>query len=384
MVDYKRIKPKLTDLPVDSSIRIFSFLKEILEEHNLDVKVFEEKLKNFNIGETYFIVYYSIRYFDYYNIKSQLRVWIENYERSMKDYDDFQIRRIELRLNSEELITYCKTHVFSLNNRFKHIIVNYPLRYDFPNRLDLDIVSETTKRMIRGRKSRRSISLEENSQKSIRIPVILKQEVIDVQKKDGSKNEERLSYKDSEMVLKEIKELFSDLMSDSDFIDFKKNTFRHYNSESSFNPLSFLYIDVTSKSVLYERIYSLFLFYRDGSKATLQKKYLLEIEKVEYKLGVYRTKIENINIGGKKIIKSQIENLLNSKRAKLKSSVKLRNRFRFNPTNYTKYDFLCAFYFSFPIIREGYKKAKLKNTSLSLSEYLKIESRNIKTRKKSK
>jgi len=384
MVDYKCIKLKLSDLPIDSSIRIFSFLKEVLELHNLELKIFKEKLSDFNIGESYFILHYSIKYFDYYDTKSQLRIWIENYERSMKDYDNFQLRKIELQLNSEKVISYCKTNIQSFKKRFKYTLINHPTKYNFPNRLDLDIISEITKRMIRGRKSTRSISLAENNQKSIKIPIILKQKVVDVQNNDTSKSEKRLSYTDSEEVLEKVKDLFSDLMSDLDFAEFKKNTFRHYNSESSFNPLSFLFIDINNKSVLYDRIYSLFLFYRDGIKTTLQKLYLLEIEKNNYKLEAYRSILENSKVDNKKLKKSQVEQLLKAKKIELKSSVELRNRFKFSPTNYTKYDFLCAFYFSFPVIRDSYKKAKLKNKALSLSEYLKIESRNIKTRKKSK
>ena len=69
-----------------------------MEKHELNGKVFDQRLSSFTIGEKYFIVKYSILYFDYFNPKSHLRLWMENRERSMVAHFD---RPIQIMKNIE-------------------------------------------------------------------------------------------------------------------------------------------------------------------------------------------------------------------------------------------------------------------------------------------
>ncbi len=64
MVDYKRIKLRISDLPLKSALTIFSFLKELLENHLLKREVLQERLSSFTSGERYFIVHLIKQYFD--------------------------------------------------------------------------------------------------------------------------------------------------------------------------------------------------------------------------------------------------------------------------------------------------------------------------------
>lgn len=372
MVDYKRIKPKLTDLPISSSIKIFTFLKEALEKHSLSWKVFEEQLSNFTIGEKYFIIKYSISYFDYYNLKSQLRIWIENRERSMQDYDEFSIQKHEIKINSEALVSNCKNILPSYRRRFTHLLINYPTRFEFYDDVERREIKERCKRMIRGRNKPKG-SVKIDTQQAIRIPITLKINF------DSEKEE--ISVIDSNLVIDNFKECFSDLVVEDDLKILIRNTFRESGSDNQFYPLILLYIEVQNKAILYERIYNFYTYYTEEVKHNLILQRKRKVEKIESKLKRLDTSLRNnkkLSLSEEEIIKR-----LEKKRKELNDRHNLNMRYTFQSTNYSKYDFLCAFYFSFPIIRESYFKAKLKNPSKSIPDYFSSESRNLKLRKKS-
>lgn len=109
MVDYKRIKLKITDLSLESSFRIFSFLKELLEKHRLKLSELEENLVQFSTGEKYFIVHYAKQYFDTYNPKSYLSNWFTSEESNRSDHSGFTLEKIELKTQSEKLVSYCRS-----------------------------------------------------------------------------------------------------------------------------------------------------------------------------------------------------------------------------------------------------------------------------------
>jgi len=372
MVDYKRINPKLSDLPISSSISIFSFLNELLEKHELSWKIFDQQLSSFTIGEKYFIVKYSILYFDYYNTKSHLRLWIENKERSMVDYDKFSIQKHEIKYNSEVLVSNCKQMLPSYKRRFTHILINYPTRFEFSDGVERRQIKERCKRMIRGRKKPKG-SAKIDTQQAIRIPITLKI--------NFESDKEEISVIDSNLVIDNFKVCFSDLVSEGDLKILIRNTFRESGSDNQFYPLILLYIEVQNKAILYERIYNFYTYYTEEVKHNLILQRKRKVEKIESKLKRLDTSLRNnkkLSLSEEEIIKR-----LEKKGKELNDRHNLNMRYTFQSTNYSKYDFLCAFYFSFPIIRESYFKAKLKNPSKSISDYFNTESRNLKSRKKS-
>lgn len=372
MVDYKRINPKLSDLPISSSINIFSFLNELLEKHELNWKVFAERLLRFTIGEKYFIVKYSILYFDYYNLKSHLRIWMENRERSVVDYDKFSIQKHEIKYNAEVLVSNCKQMLPSYKRRFTHILINYPARFEFSDNVERRQIKERCKRMIRGRNKPKG-SAKIDTQQAIRIPVTLKT--------NFDSDKEEISVIDSNLVIDNFKVSFSDLVSEGDLKKLIRNTFREPGSDNQFYPLILLYIEVQNKALLYERIYNFYTYYTEEVKHNLVQQRKNEIEEIKSKLKRLDTSLRN----NKKLSLSEEEILkrLENKEKELNDRYNITKKFTIQSTNYSKYDFLCAFYFSFPIIRESYFKAKLKNPSKSISDYFNTESRNIKPRKKS-
>ena len=371
MVDYKRIKPKLSDLPIESSIKVFSFLKEVLEQHHLKLEAFQAGISTSTVGERYFIVYYSILYFDYYNTKSYLRKWIENKENSMVDYDEFSLQKHVIKFNSEQLVLYCKQSISSYKRRFIHVLINYPGINLFQDNSEFNKIDEISRFIIDGRKKIRRDNLTTYSQESIRIPITLKIRIDKVQK--------QMSILDSNLVIDSFRGVFSDLMSQVDFENLIKNTFRESASDNQFIPLRFLYIEFESKSILYQRIYDFYMFYTNEVKFNLQKQSKKEEEQIDSKLNRYESNLRHES----KLPEDEVSKMKEQKNKELLDRAELANKFKFNFSNYTKYDFLGVFYFSFPVIRESYAKAQIKNTTLTISDYLRVESRNIKSRKKS-
>ena len=53
MTDYKLIKPKITDLPIESGQKVFKFLDEALSVYRLEKSQYVDRFKRLTIGEQY-------------------------------------------------------------------------------------------------------------------------------------------------------------------------------------------------------------------------------------------------------------------------------------------------------------------------------------------
>jgi hypothetical protein len=105
--------------------------------------------------------------------------------------------------------------------------------------------------------------------------------------------------------------------------------------------------------------------------------YEKDVAKFNRLIAAYEVNLTVKNQLGKKEIKGQLD----KKTRELYKKLGLRNKFKYNSTNVSKYDFLCVFFFSFPVIRDSYLNQTVCNDYSDLHNYLKIECRNIKLRK---
>lgn len=370
MAEYKRIHLRITDLPISSAKRVFQFLDDFLLDDKLNVVKFKSKLSDFVIGERYFIVKYSLKYFDYYNPKSYLKVWISEKEKSMVDFDKFSLEKYEIKHNADKLAAYCNNLLPTLKRRFTHTLINYPFQHNFDLNIETVEISEISRRMITTRADKKISNSD--LQHSIRIPIIVKLV--------PNKQSQSVDLLDSTDALLCFKNVFSVLLSSDEVEQLARNTLRNSKSDNSLLPLKYLYIDIEDKGHLYECIYRFYKFYKEHTKSALISKANQERRQLEH--DIQRLK-EKLKADKKKYTESQINDIVKKTKQQRAQSLKLRNKFLYSSTNYTKYDFLCAFYFSFPVIRESYFKAKSKTPSLYLPNYLNIESRNLKMRKKS-
>src|SRR5690554_1223203 len=84
--------PRLEHLPPSTVIKIFTFLKELIEEKNLDWDFFESRKRLFNTKEQYFVDYYTKAYLDSSDSKNYLSKWItkqEKYVDTSELYESF-------------------------------------------------------------------------------------------------------------------------------------------------------------------------------------------------------------------------------------------------------------------------------------------------------
>ena len=73
-----RIIPRLEHLAPSDVIKIFTFLRELIEDMNLDWDFFESRKRLFNAKEQYFVDYYTKVYLNSSDPKNYLDKWITN------------------------------------------------------------------------------------------------------------------------------------------------------------------------------------------------------------------------------------------------------------------------------------------------------------------
>ncbi|NRR91392.1 hypothetical protein HSX10_07430 [Winogradskyella undariae] len=369
MPKYSRLKLKLTDIPLESAIKVFSFLEKLLKEEKLDLNFFKQNHQRFTIGETYFLMYYSLRYFDFSNPKSHIRLHIEQIDESRQMIDDFISYKFEIKSNAEELQYYCSKHIDSTRSKYYKNLINGRkvgsswIVFDNSN-------LEAVKRVIlNNRDNKINKGFDSVSMNSIRIPLS-----IHISTKS---NQGILKYVEMNGVLDEYKRLFSDFLSSSDLKRLSNNLFRESKNDNSIIPLDFLSLNCISKSDLYDRIYRLYLIYRENTQKEMLLNYEKDVTKFNRLIAAYEVNLTVKNQLGKEELKDHLD----KKTRELYKKLGLRKKFKYNSTNVRKYDFLCAFFFSFPVIRDSYLNHTECNDYSDLPNYLRTECRNIKLRK---
>ncbi|WP_374465640.1 hypothetical protein [Chryseobacterium sp.] len=108
-------KHDITQIPIKSAVKIFTFLDQFLEEENLDPKYFEDCMKNFTSEEQYFIFVYASKYFDYKE-GNFIHKWAENIVYSY-GFDEVKDYLSMILTNAEKLLKKVNTE----STRFKEI-----------------------------------------------------------------------------------------------------------------------------------------------------------------------------------------------------------------------------------------------------------------------
>jgi hypothetical protein len=357
MVDYKRIKLKISDLPLESSFKIFNFLKELLEIHQLKKSVLEEQLPNFTAGEKYFIVHLAKQYYDRFNPKSYLIKWIKNNERTRSDITQFTLEKIKLEIHSEELVRFCNSIEETLKRRFRYQLIHYPNTEEFPSTEQIyevaDVASQIKSFKLSNKDNKQMSKLDE----FVRIPI----------------------FHNDIKFLRFVQETLSSLFTKQQIKKFINNMF-YVTANNTFAPLQYLYLEIDNSGVFYERIFKIYKRYNGDIKKDIQDRTKTKDKKTQLKIGkrldAYEKKLRAFSVI--ELTEKEIQRALKQRTEKEKQMYVLRKSYSVKPNKATKFDFMSVLYFSFPQIRDSYQKAKSKDSELQLSDYLLTKSRNIK------
>ena len=357
MVDYKRIKLKISNLPLESAFTVFSFLKELLEEHLLKQQVLQKRLPSFTPGERYFIVHLIKQYYDRFNPKSYINGWLKNRERNSSDHTEFTLMKIKLEINSEGLLNYCNSIEETLKRRFRHQLIHYPRFKEFPTPEQITSVNEVAYSIKSYKEENKPKSFTVIDNEYVRLPV----------------------FNNDKPFIRFVRQELSVVLPEEHIKQFINNTF-YITAKNTFNPLRYLYLEIDNSGVFYECIFNIYKRYNSDikkdindrdNKRMLNRKLRAEAKKAK-SLEDYEKRLRSftlIKFSEKEIKENQVYDFITS--------------FSNKPIKATRFDFMCALYFSFPHIRDSFQNEKHKNPDLLLYDYLSTKSRNIKLRKKS-
>lgn len=118
-----RIKPKITDLPLSSLVKVFGFLDELLNEYELSTQFFKDNINSFTLGEQYFICKYIQDFFfkkdtyiqDWLDSKKQIYYDAESFE----EYDEFENA---INSNKDRLQNILPSYFINFERRFKTLL----------------------------------------------------------------------------------------------------------------------------------------------------------------------------------------------------------------------------------------------------------------------
>ncbi|WMC06321.1 hypothetical protein [Elizabethkingia anophelis] len=334
---------ELTDLPIESLPKIFTFLENALHGF-LDLDTFDEEIKRFTILEQYFICKYGVEYYS----KPKLTSWL-NKQKEDHGMEDETVRRIQE--NSIEFLS----SVEGMKNSLERLAKNHKRKYktfkDLQFPYEEDIID-------------------------YRLPLyFVPQTVEDFEsRKTLSKNKTRFKA--------EVFKIFREIFSDYDLERFFNNSFDFRS-----NPYitSLLYIEVKDVGDFKSRAYTLYQNYIK----------IYESEKVKYEK-YFANYCEDLAKGLKD---GEIKEKWTTKRGLIIETGRMievnKDRIKFYPksekieeqkqsfmlSEVTKIDFTKVLYNSFPFIREEYIEKKIKNVDFTLDQFLTKFSTSIRSAK---
>lgn len=382
MKKHKRITPKLTDLKPDSVVVVFKFLEDILHKHSLDFEDFKKEFSIFSVDIQHFIIKYAIVYFDYYNPKSYLRIYLNQLEINRLDFDDYYERKNSIKYNWESVIDFCKTHKRIIRNQLCKVLIHNSSRKnrilfgkDNINLVNEELLAYNKKKHHQKAKKEKLKEDEFFNPKvhKIKIPLIIKV-VNGSQNSKSEKNPDKdFKIAETSSFLPYFKSVFESLLSKEDYIKMVRNSFRSSTGDPNKSSIEFLNLSVKNKSILYEAILKSYKYYKSEVKISLKS-----IDEKSKILNNYRLNREASNLTVEE--KSQKIQLL-----------KQKDYYKAINSRVKQYHFLSIFFFSFPIIRESflnyaYKQKKDASDDFVISQipvYLEKECKNLKMRKKS-
>lgn len=121
MSRFKRINTAITQIPIQSAAKVFSFIEELFE-NNLDKEHFKKDFWGFDTGEQYFICYYLSIYFDSSDRYTFFNNWLNQKEDlyGIAGEEEFFIDfKEELNQNKQELIAILDSYKKTAERRFK-------------------------------------------------------------------------------------------------------------------------------------------------------------------------------------------------------------------------------------------------------------------------
>ncbi|KLT69607.1 hypothetical protein [Flavobacterium sp. ABG] len=316
-----RTSIQLTDLSLESVSNVFKFLEEFLKIDNLDLDVFENKIRKFNILEQYFICEYGAEYFSEQKLKHLSKhEWIDDevFGLIRENSRNFILGIEGMRRSLRRLAAvYKRKNIF-----FKDL----PLLFEedaIDHRLPLYFIPQTL----------------ENYEKRSNVLAINK-----------------TTFK------KEVYDIFIDIFSKNDIEWFFINSFDFKNNPY---PVCFLYIEVHDMSDFNNRIHQLYISYTQ----------YYESEKKKYE-DYYADYIKQLEKGEVKKVSTTDKGLLLIDIDKIKIT-DIRKKFYSKPKeslslpNVSKTDFTKIMFNNFIHIREKYYRKKMENSDYQLKIFLK-------------
>ena len=123
---YDRINTAITQIPVSSAVKVFTFIDELFE-NKLNKEFFKKNFWNFNTGEQHFVCFYLDIYLNSSKITSFFTNWLQQKEYSYGDANvsnEFDDYKEELLLNKQELITILDSYKKTAQRRFQMLLKN--------------------------------------------------------------------------------------------------------------------------------------------------------------------------------------------------------------------------------------------------------------------
>lgn len=338
---------ELTDLPLESVIKVFQFLDSSIKDDLLDIDVIEKKIQKYALLEQYFICEYGTFYYSKQKVNALLK---GDY---FKIYDEEQIQRIKE--NAENFIL----GIEGMRESLKKLAKNHKRKYgDFTTfKLPEDFIEEPI---------------------DFRIPFyFVPQTVEDFEKRFGHRSDTKSSFKE------EVHIILKDFLQEEDIELFFDNTF--YYPMNPY-PIRLLYLTINKRTEFGKRMHQLYTSYSEyykRGKSEYENYYIQhqsdlanQIKDKEIKRTILDSRGLLINTG-KSIELTEVRSRFYPKikdNDDKKQFIKEIKSFRL--PEITKEHFTKTLYNSFVHIREGYIEKIIENPKLSLEEYLKTTSTN--------
>lgn len=311
--------PKLEELNPSSVIKIFKYIKDLIENKDLDLDFFNKRDKIFNREELYFVDYYIHSYLKSTKTQSYFKNWLQSQEQY---------------LDSPELFDSFSDYRNSVDTRVIQIL-------DRINVLERIRIAE-------------NISIKKNYAEHNTIPISYKIPLIipfTIKNIDG-KITKIFSPKAIDFKQYVIEKL-STVLSEEEALLFYNNSF---SVQNNYLPPDLLNLKVVDKYSLGIAIQNIWKRYKSRM---FDKDWLL----------TKRTNAIDKRIKGLKAKKEESTDI--------EFAIKSLELLHYNITKNRitkkadKLEFMKVLYNSFPYIREGYQKTLKKKNKLSIDEYLK-------------
>ena len=322
-----RTSIKLTDLSLESASKVFKFLEEFLITDNLDLDIFDNKIKKFNILEQYFICEYGVEYYS----EQKLRLWVKDSTKH-KGIDDGVLRLI--RENGQNFIL----GIEGMRNSVRRLAADYKRKNISFKHLPITFEEEAINH---------------------RLPLYFIPQTLENYEKRGN-----ILAINKATFKKEVYDIFINIFSENDIEWFFINSFDFKNNPYS---VCLLYIEIQENIADFNnRIYQLYDSYTR----------FYEAEKKKYE-DYYADYVKQLKKGAiKKVCTTDKGLSLVDKNETIKIS-DIGKKFYIEPKellelpDITKTDFTKILFNNFPHIREKYYKIKLKNSDYLLETFLK-------------